>query len=118
MTTELKKHLLWWCENRTFKDSSYSDSTTERYLKSLGLEETRCDCKKSFLQSQTSDFRHQRSVKTKSYVDYLFLNYSFLDFLQAHQTRHHLEVEDLCKRGQGAKVIEIKDHLEQSSQVA
>jgi len=40
-----------------------------------------CDCKKSFLQSQTSEVIGQK--KTKIYGDCLFLNYSFPDFLQA-----------------------------------
>ena len=44
----------------------------------------RCDCKKSFLQSQMSEIRRQISVKTKTYIDCFFGIIHFLDFLQVH----------------------------------
>ncbi len=39
---------------------------------------------RSEVRGQKSDVRSQKSVKTKSYVDCWFLNYSFSEFLQSH----------------------------------
>ena len=94
--------MVWMNQNQIAElfDTSKQNIRQHIAVARFPLKYTRCDCKKSFSQSQESGDRGQKSpvkslrelqgvisgqaVKTKSYGFGLLLNYSYPDFLQAH----------------------------------